>query len=156
MIDVHAALALGQHIVIELSDDRRLAGRVAWQKKGLAGIQFDERVDVDTILAKPTKLSGGKSPRLPRLEVKCEAEIQYGGQALLVEICDISQRGAKLHMRFPLARDSRLLLLIPDLGAYKATVRWSRGEAMGVSFDEVLPIIDLMEWIAHLALDCSQ
>lgn len=156
LIDVHSSFEPGEAVTIELSDERQIAGRIAWQQQGLTGIQFNERVDIDVILAKPTKLSDGKSPRLPRLEVQSPAKVQHEGRTIAAEMRDVSQRGAKLRSDEAFARDARLLILVPGLGQLQATVRWSDDDSFGVAFGEIVPINDLMEWIARLALDRLQ
>src|SRR5712675_648572 len=88
MIDGAGAMERGQLVTVDLNNEQQVTGRVVWQKDGLTGVQFKQRVDLDTVLAKPAILKGGKSPRLPRLSIQRAAALRHETKRVPVTICD--------------------------------------------------------------------
>lgn len=153
MIDALISFEPGQKVTIHLSDEQQVEGKVVWHKERLTGVQFDQRVDIDRVLAKPRVLKNGLNPRLPRLECQFPAELKVGAERVTVLVCDISQRGVKLEMTRQLEPNEKIVVSIDGLGTLHGSVRWIGDDQVGIELHEILPISQIMKWAARQNAD---
>ena len=146
MIEAHIAVQLGQVIAVSLLEDRRVLGEIMWKEGGTIGISFDVPVSIEDVLARPDRLGNGQKVRLPRLQVNRPGEASGVNGKVSVEICDISQRGAKLQsdQRFAVGEQ---ILVTRGGQKVRGTVKWRNAGFCGVEFHRLLPVDELLKWL---------
>ena len=147
MIDAHFDLQLGQTVSIALLDDQELTGTVAWKEGRMLGVRFAEEIPVEQILAKPSTKPDGKRARLPRFTVQKPVQLQVDTVIAEANLCDLSQRGAKLQCAEKLRVHSNLLIRLEQNRPVGATIKWRAGDMLGVEFHRLLAVSELEEWL---------
>jgi hypothetical protein len=148
MIDAHATLVPGQSLAVSLVDETRVSGRVVWIEGATIGIQFDRKIEVDSILAKSVQQRNGRPVRPPRLRSDRPASLATEKGAVAATIQDVSQRGAKLRVDSgDLAPGADIVVRLADLDPVRGTVRWTNGSSIGVEFLTHLPVQELLKWL---------
>lgn len=108
------------------------------------GISFDQPIDVVAML---TANDDGLRPRMPRIEVSGAIMVRDGATTHRTRARDISQGGIKVESAANLPADTEVVVSLPGLGPRPAVVRWSTGAPMGLSFNEVLTLPRLADWL---------
>ena len=123
---------------------------MVWTRSGRAGIELDNTADVPELLrsisGKTAQTGTAYVPRPPRLSTDCPIKVLVEGRTAPSRMLDLSQRGARLHVR-DREPDEQITLKIPGLEPRKAAVRWVRGEEAGVVFFETLAYQQLDRWL---------
>jgi len=144
LIRAYCRLQPDLELRIELKEQQPISGKVNWVKGTDAGITFDERVDVVELL----KSNGdGPRPRMPRVEVRCVVFVREGATTNRAALLNISQGGLSLDSDNSLTVGSDVTVSLPGLAPQAAVVRWSEGSRYGISFNTVLPLAGLTEWL---------
>jgi len=150
LLETRLQLDCGDHVEIELRQQRVVSGRIVWVRSGKAGLAFDVPEAVDVLLparnGRPSRIRREPQPRGPRLQMDCAVEVRLPDGRAEAQLRDISQGGAKLSVPFRTRVGERLLLLVPGLPLKLAIVRWVRGE-VGVAFAEPLGFDLLADWL---------
>ncbi|MBW0008332.1 MAG: PilZ domain-containing protein, partial [Sphingomonas sp.] len=94
MLIVTKAPAVGDHVELELSS-QRIPGSIIWIREEMAGMKFEQNVDLGELLA-GRKPRHGFRPRPPRLEIPCKASVRVGKTYYTVDVHDISLGGIKV------------------------------------------------------------
>ncbi len=144
MIRPYCELAQGTDVTIELKSGYLVRCKVAWLRDGSVGVEFDHPVDIIDILSSSQE---GPRPRMPRIEVECFATVRDGGEIHRMRVHDVSQGGVKLESARILGRGCDLVVSLPGLDPQPAAVRWSEHGYLGVTFNRLLPLTDLVEWL---------
>lgn len=144
MIRPYCELAEGMELTIELKTGYSVPCTVSWLREGSVGVEFESRVDVVEILSSSQE---GSRPRMPRIEVDCFATVREGGTVHRMRVRDVSQGGLKLESSRVLDRGCDLVVSLPGLNPRSAAVRWAEGGYLGVTFNRLLPLADLVEWL---------
>jgi len=144
MIRPYCELAEGTALTIELKTGFSVPCTVAWVREAAVGVEFETPVDVLEIL---TNAQDGPRPRMPRIEVDCFATVRDGAQVYRMRVHDVSQGGVKLETAVVLTKGSDLVVSLPGLDAQPAAVRWTDGGQLGVTFNRLLPLTDLVGWL---------
>lgn len=131
-------------VQVELKERQPLAGRVTWIQGSDAGIAFDEQVDVVELLR---VTSDGPRPRMPRIEVSCVGFVREGAILHRALLHNISQGGVSVETANPLTVGADVTVSLPGLAPQGAVVRWNEGSRYGVTFNSVLPLAGLVEWL---------
>lgn len=147
MAHVYSRLVPGQRVAVELKTSQPVAGRVVWTRGGNAGIQFDAAVDVAGLLATPQGAESGWRPRTPRVEIDRMATLRVGARTFRVQARDISQSGVKVEAENPPSQDEEVVLTLDGFRPLHGMVRWSSGRYCGISFNQLLPFGELIEWL---------
>lgn len=147
MIDTYFQLEIGQIVTIALLDNQELTGEIVWKEGQTVGVHFDTEMPVQEILAKPLENADGTRARLPRFAVNKGATIGIGSNNVPANICDVSQRGAKLRCDAKMAMHSNILIKPDALRPVRATVKWRGGDFTGVEFHRLLPVEELAQWL---------
>ena len=84
---------------------------------------------------------------MPRIEVNCVATVRDGGMVHRMRVHDVSQGGVKLETAVVLTKGSDLVVTLPGLDPQPAAVRWTDGGQLGVTFNRLLPLADLVAWL---------
>ena len=149
MIDTYFQLEIGQMVTVALHDNQELAGEIVWKEGQTVGVHFDTEIPVDDILAKPLANSDGTRVRLPRFAVNRTANIGTESMNVVANICDVSQRGAKLRCDAKIGMHSNILIKPDALRPVRATVKWRGGDFTGVEFHRLLSVDELAQWLAQ-------
>jgi PilZ domain len=148
-INAYREFSVGEKITVSLLDGDRIEGSVVWTDGSTIGVQFSNRIAIDYLLAKPRTLADGTRVRPPRLTLNCKAVIRVEGCLADIEICDISQRGAKIRFGRSLAIESRAQISINDLRPVSGSVKWQVEKLIGLEFHRTLTIEELSAWMAN-------
>ncbi|CAN5514983.1 hypothetical protein BH09PSE4_BH09PSE4_01560 [soil metagenome] len=137
MVHTYSEVRVGMKAAVEFKDGHVLSGCVRWVRDALAGIQFEEPIDVTRLLAATDE--DGRKPRGPRLGVEIPALMRLGTVYKSVVLCDISQGGAKVPTVMPIALGTKLVLSIRGLPPIAGSIRWQSEERTGIAFDVPIP-----------------
>ena len=144
LIRPYCDLAQGSALTIELKSGFSVPCTVAWLRDGSVGVEFASPVDVVEILS---SAQDGPRPRMPRIEVDCFATVRDGGMVHRMRVHDVSQGGVKLESSLILDSGIDLVVSLPGLDPQPAAVRWSEGGYLGVTFNRLLPLTGLVDWL---------
>lgn len=148
MAHVYSQLMPGQRVAVELKTSQPVAGRVVWIRGGNAGIQFDEAMDVAELLATPQGVDNNWRPRTPRVEIDRMATLRVGARTDRVRACDISQSGVKIEADTDIAQEGEEVVITLDgFRPLHGVVRWAAEGRCGVSFNQLIPFGDLIDWL---------
>ncbi|MCY7281206.1 MAG: PilZ domain-containing protein, partial [Sphingomonas bacterium] len=89
----------------------------------------------------------GPRPRMPRIEVECFAAVRDGGMVHRMRVHDVSQGGVKLESAVILGAGADLVVSLPGLDPQRAAVRWNEDGYLGVTFNRLLPLTELVDWL---------
>ena len=144
MIRPYCDLSQGAQLTIELKSGFSVSCTVTWMREGSVGVEFATPVDVVEIL---TTAQDGPRPRMPRIEVDCFANVRDGGMIYRMRVHDVSQGGVKLESSLFLDAGTDLVVSLPGLESQAAAVRWNEGGFLGVTFNRLLPLTELVYWL---------
>ena len=144
MIRPYCDLTEGTRLTIELKSGFSVKCTVTWLSKGSVGVEFATPVDVVEILSTAQE---GPRPRMPRIEVDCFATVRDGSLVHRMRVHDVSQGGVKLESSLILDHGADLVVSLPGLEPKSAAVRWNEGGYLGVTFNRLLPLTELVDWL---------
>jgi hypothetical protein len=137
--------AVGDMVEAEVSG-QKIPGTVVWTRDELAGVKFDQNVDLGELLA-------GRKPRLgyrarpPRLDIACKASVKVGKTYYTVDVHDISLGGMKVEPIDEYCVGKKVVVVIESLRPVKGEVRWYADRRAGIVFDKSLDFDELAEWV---------
>lgn len=144
MLRAYRELSAGQAVSIELKHGQPLSGRISWVRDQQVGFTFDEPIDVLGVLS-PT--SDGPKPRMPRIETETHATVREGARTFRMRTCDISQGGVKVASTVTLPVGAEVVVTLPGLTPQPGTVRWAERGYVGITFNRLLALPTLVEWL---------
>ena len=144
MIRPYCRLEPGTSVSVELKRGEQIPGSVSWVRDESAGIAFDRQIDVVELLA--TSMEGPR-PRMPRVEVRCIASVRHGSNVYGMRAHDISQGGLKVESDRDVDVGSEVMVTLPGLPSKQAVVRWRDGRSYGITFDRLLALPQLVDWL---------
>lgn len=144
LVRVYCTIEPETRLHIELKENQPISGKVTWVRGSDVGITFDEPVDVVDIL---TSSADGPKPRMPRIEANCVCFIREGAVVNRVILQNISQGGLSVESPNSLSVGAHVTVSLPGLSPQGATVRWNDGSRYGISFNTVLPLAGLVDWL---------
>ncbi|TXC63093.1 PilZ domain-containing protein [Sphingosinicella ginsenosidimutans] len=147
MAHVYSSVRPGQHVTVELKTNQQVEGRVVWVREANAGVAFDHEVDIEELLANPAQLDNGWKARAPRVEVDRACVLRVGARTYRVRTRDISQSGIKIEFDRPIGSDTQVMVTPEDFRPVAGTVRWQQGGACGISFNQLVPLAELIAWL---------
>ena len=147
MAHVYSHHEMGEAVAVELKGNQQTKGTVIWISESNIGIQFDDPIDVAEILSNQAVLDNGWRPRLPRIEVDRLATLRCGAKLYGVNTRDISQGGVKIECDQPLEIGGDVVLTMQRFRPLQAMVRWCEGGLAGLSFNQLIPFPELMNWL---------
>jgi len=62
-------------------------------------------------------------------------------------VCDISQGGLKIRCETPLSPGSDVVITLTGIAPQPGLVRWVEGDLMGITFNRMLALATLVEWL---------
>lgn len=144
LIRAYCSLKPKQRIEIELKEGQRVMGSLSWVRASDAGIKFDKPVDVLDLLK--TSCDGTR-PRMPRVEVSGVGFVREGAILHRTQIHNISQGGVSVEAPNALSVGGEVMVSLPGLSPRPAVVRWKDGDRYGITFNSVLPLAGLVDWL---------
>ena len=84
---------------------------------------------------------------MPRIEVDCFATVRDGGRIYRMRVHDVSQGGVKLESAVIVESGADLVVSLPGLDPQAAAMRWNEGGFLGVTFNRLLPLTELVDWL---------
>lgn len=144
MIRPYCDLAEGTPLIIELKSGFSVSCTVSWRRDDSVGVTFETPVDVLDILSTS---QDGPRPRMPRVEIDCVATVRDGAIVHQMRVHDVSQGGVKLESATILKSGCGLVVSLPGLAPQGAVARWTEEGYVGVAFNRVLPLAELIEWL---------
>ena len=151
MAHVYSPVQSGQCVTVELKSNQAIEGKVEWVRDADAGIAFDTKVDVSQLLSNPQVLDNGWRPRLPRVEIDRLATVRVGARTYWVHTRDVSQGGVKIDTDQPLDVGTEVVITLENFRPLAGTVRWQKGRACGIAFNDLLPFEELIGWLKRAA-----
>ena len=147
MIRAYCPIPQGTALSIELKSGQPVAGTVSWTRDHNVGVAFDEPIDVIEILSASAE---GPTPRMPRVEVDCFATVRDGANVYRLRVCDISQGGVKVQGDPQLDHGCDLLVSLAGLEPQPAALRWRQDNHIGLSFNRLIPLAQLVGWLQEV------
>lgn len=139
----------GTDVSLRVGDEGILEGRIVWVRHGLAGITFNDTLNLDTLLRVRQVLAPQRRRASPRADVSGSAILKTGGQEYSAKLCDISTSGAKILTARSIEPGRTAVLLLPKLPALRAFVRWTHGLDTGLIFATPIPIQVITDWLTE-------
>lgn len=130
----------GLTIALRVGDEDPLAGTMVWSRDGLAGIEFEQRLNPQALLRIGQKLVAHKRRNAPRAKTSLNACLRTGGRRYAVTLCDLSMLGARVRTVQPVTFGETTIFEVPGLPALRAYARWSAGAEYGLSFETPVPM----------------
>jgi len=147
MIKTYSPVAAGTRISIELKQGELIDATVRWEKDGSAGVEFDQPIEVESLLSQSPD---APRPRMPRIDVDVAATIRDGDNVFTARACDISQGGVCIEYDRSLPRETNVVVTLEGLQPKAAVVRWSNDRTIGLGFSKVIPVGELVDWLHGL------
>ena len=144
MVRAYCVIAQGTRLTVEFKCGQPILGVVSWARDVHVGISFDDPIDVLELL---TTSMEGPRPRMPRIEVESFATLREGASTYRMRVCDISQGGLKIRCETPLSLGSDVVITLPGIEPQPGLVCWVEGDLMGVTFNRMLALATLVEWL---------
>ena len=145
MVIVTRGPSVGDRVELELSS-QRIPGSIIWIRDEMAGMKFDQDVDLGELLA-GRKPRHGFRPRPPRLEIPCKASVRVGKTYYTVDVHDISLGGIKVQPIEEYCVGKKVIVVVESLRPIKGEVRWYSDRRAGIVFDQALDFDELAEWV---------
>lgn len=139
----------GEHVAVSLADGDRIEGEVVWQDGNSFGIKFFDWVSVEQALNRNSDAPNGFKPRAPRIVLDLPIILRVGGYLADAQICDLSQRGAKLKFDRFLPIDTRVQISYDELRPISGSVKWQASDTIGIEFHRILSVEELSSWTGH-------
>jgi hypothetical protein len=147
MIKTYSVLVPGTRIAIELKQGELLDATVRWENQGAAGVEFDQPVDVDSLLCQDPD---APRPRMPRIDIDAPVFVREGAATRPARARDISQGGVRIECDAPLAVNADVVVTLGGMLPKAAVVRWTNGRSVGLGFNKVVPVNELVGWLHDL------
>jgi hypothetical protein len=136
---------VAEAVRVELSS-QQIPASVIWTRDNLAGLKFDQNLDLGELLA-GRKPRHGFRPRPPRLEIACKASVRVGKLYYSVDVHDISLEGMKVEPIEEYFVGKKVIVVVESLRPIKGEVRWYKDRRAGIVFDKPLEFDELAEWV---------
>jgi len=145
MVIVTRSPSVGASVNVELSS-QRIPATVVWTRDGMAGLKFEQNIDLGELLA-GRKPRHGFRARPPRLQIPCKASVRVGKTYYTVDVHDISLGGIKVQPIEEYCVGKKVIVVVESLRPIKGEVRWYSDRRAGIVFDRPLEFDELSEWV---------
>jgi hypothetical protein len=145
MAEIGQPIEIGTSVNVELSS-QQISGSIVWIRDGLAGVKFDQNLDLGELLA-GRKPRHGFRPRPPRLEVSCKASLRVDKVYYTVDVHDVSLGGMKVEPIEEYCVGKRVVVVVESLRPIRGEIRWYSDRRAGIVFDKPLDFEELAEWV---------
>lgn len=148
MLETYAPFGMGTAVRVEPKGCEPVSGKIAWIRDKNAGVAFDAPIDVAAYL-NMSQLPA-ETPRGPRIMVSRRARLRVGVMWHLVDLIDLSQKGAKVRSDLPMEMDAGVELMVERLAPLSGRVRWMKEDRIGIEFSAAIALADLAAWASAL------
>jgi hypothetical protein len=146
-IKAYCTLEVGTPVEIIVAEEDPIGARIAWVEDRLAGVSFNHKLPLSTLLRVKQQTKEGRRRTSPRVNTESLATLRTCGRAYRVNLTDISTTGAKLQTRERLPPSGSAVLVLPDMPPLSAFIRWSDDHDLGLSFSSPLPLEVISRWL---------
>ena len=146
LIRAYSDIEEAARLHVELKQGQPIGGKALWVKGEHVGVQFDEPIDV---LALISGAADGLRPRMPRIEVACNAWVREGATMHRARTVNVSQGGLRVEANKELPVGAHVVVTLPGLSPEQGVVRWADGETCGITFNRVLALSQLVSWLGE-------
>jgi len=153
MADIYHPVPAGTKVVVLLTEDQPVSGKVAWSNGQAMGVRFDQEIDLAAVLAALAQAPDGRRARLPRLDVDAWARMRVGARVFSARLCNISQGGARLRIHGLNSPGAVAVLSMNRFRPVQGIVRWCHATLAGISFNQHLGLRELMHWLETVETD---
>lgn len=144
------APALGDRASVELANGQRASGRIAWTGPNELGVRFDDSIDVIALLNRKLVSQERERRTMPRLEVRCAAQVKCGGQVSAAILRNISARGLQIEGESLPAVGAFVSPLVNALTIPSGEIVWKQGKLAGIELFEELSWTSIIPWVRSL------
>ena len=147
LVHSYASQTIGARVQLELEDQAPIDAVVKVVDGHEVELAFVKAVDVLTLLK---FAAGAPPPRMPRIDVRAFALIRQGATSHRVTVQNISQGGISALHDSEFDAGAPATVSLRGLPPQPSVVRWSGPGICGVTFNAVLGLPQLVEWLhAH-------
>lgn len=147
-VDIRHPVAIDEKVRIELRSDKVVTGTVRWSGEHVAGIQFDEPVDLNEMLKpRPSRSVLRRLPRSPRFVCEGMAYLEHERGVTSAVVSNISLHGLCVETTIGAQIEDHMTVRIEGLPPRAATVRWVAPNMLGLHFDLPMGYSDLARWL---------
>lgn len=144
LIRAYSTLRPGEPVRLELKGQAPIEATVLWVKGTDTRIEFRQAMDVFQLLKVGP---GGPPPRMPRIDVRAFAMIRQGAVVHRAMIHNISQGGISAECKAQLEVGADATVTLAGMSPQHGVVRWSGSGGCGITFNTVLGLPQLVEWL---------
>lgn len=131
-LEIAFPVCLGDEIVLALSDEILLSGRVGWSTGTQCGVRFDNPIDSIMALRQSADAARGPRGRAPRMRLTRTALTNSLRGVRVAEVLDVSQRGMKLAHDGSFTPGLRVQVRLSSGVERGGVVRWSQDGLAGL------------------------
>lgn len=150
MLETYTPFEMGTAVRVEPKGCEPVSGRIAWVKDRNVGVAFDAPIEVAAYLNVGQSPGAEGIPRGPRLTVGRRARLRVGVMWHVVELIDLSQKGAKVQSDLPMEMEAAVELMVERLAPLSGRIRWMKEDRIGIEFSNAIALADLAEWARTL------
>lgn len=143
MVAIDVAVDVGESVTVALSEDHRVAGRVAWARDGRCGIVLDGPIDSLALLRELAAGQRAPAYRAPRIEATLLGVAYSELGVHPVRTTNLSQKGMRLSHDGRFQPGLRLLVMLENGIERRGVVRWSHDFSAGLLLTDPLDCTDL-------------
>lgn len=144
LIRAYCELRAGQRVTLEIKEQHPIEAEVAWVKAADTCVEFNKTIDILGLLKGGSE---GPRPRMPRVEVRAAGFVRQGALLHRATINNISQGGVSAQCSAELNVGAEATVTLPGLAPQQAVVRWGGSGGYGITFNSVLGLPLLVEWL---------
>ncbi|HWH17199.1 MAG TPA: PilZ domain-containing protein [Allosphingosinicella sp.] len=147
MAETTGSHAVGTKVRVEFNSHQQLPGEVVWTRETSCGVKFDKDIDLRELLANRPARRKGQTPRPPRLDITCNAELLVEGVLYRTEVRDISLGGLKVSISDWNCVNKDVLVTLESFRPIKGRIIWYKAGHAGIVFKRQLSFEELAEWM---------
>ncbi len=133
-------------MVLELGNGDRYDIEKMWERGDQAGFVFTEAAAVEHLIEERSRYR----KRQVRARLTLDVKLTAGGRDYPAILRNISQQGGSLECEAPLAIEQRVSLSARGLPQLDAKVRWRKGKAVGLVFEQTFKLDQLARLLFDL------
>lgn len=158
VLSIDTPLTPGERLDLALLTGDQLAGTVEWTAGSEVGLRFDRPADVFALISRNLVRQPGDARRMPRIEIQVSALLETAGRSEFVTVRNLSDGGARIEARTPLAARQQVVLTLDNFRPVPGSVRWTREGAAGIAFEPELSWQEIMPWLrqSHAAATAAE
>jgi hypothetical protein len=147
MAETTSSHPVGAKVRIEFNSHQQLPGEIVWTRENSCGIKFEQDIDLRELLANRPARRKGQTPRPPRLDITCNAELLIEGVLYRTQVHDISLGGLKVAISDWNCVNKNVVVTMESFRPIKGAIRWYKAGYAGIVFKRQLSFEELAEWM---------